>query len=68
MAVVTRARIYWPHAIAGVVVLLLATWNNFAHTADGYTAVVPYGLTLSIVTVLAMLMTGWLGSGRIIHV
>lgn len=67
MAIAGRVRIFWPHAVAGLVVLLLAAWNNFVHTADGWTAVVPSGLTLSVVTVLAMMVTGWLGSGRLVH-
>jgi len=67
MAIAGRVRLYWPHVIGGAAVLFLATWNNFAHSADGWTAVVPYGLTLSIVTMFAMLVTGWLGSGRIVH-
>ena len=51
----------WPHAIGGVVVLVLAIVNSFVHAADGWTGVVPYGLILSAVTVLAMVVTNWLG-------
>ena len=51
----------WPAVIGGVVVLLLATLNNFIHTEDGWNAVMPWGLTVSILTVVAMLVTGWLG-------
>jgi uncharacterized membrane protein len=47
--------------LGGIAVLLLATVNSFIHTTDGWTAVVPYGLTLSIVTVLAMIVTAWFG-------
>jgi uncharacterized membrane protein len=42
-------------------VLILGTLNNLVHTADGWTAVYPTGLGLSIATALAMLVTGWLG-------
>lgn len=58
---VNRVRPVWSHALGGVIVLILAALNSFVHTADGWTAVMPYGLPLSIVTVLAMMVTGWLG-------
>ena len=55
-----RIRPSWPAVLGGVVVLLLATVNSFVHTADGWTAVVPWGLALSAATVLAMIVTSWL--------
>lgn len=51
----------WPHAIGNVVVLLLALLNSFVHARDGWTGVVPWGLALSALTVLVMLVTVWLG-------
>ena len=44
--------------------LLLAAWvvevfNSFIHARDGWTAVVPTGLTLSIVAALLGLLAGW---------
>lgn len=57
-----RAGTSWLHALGGIVVLLLAALNSFIHTADGWTAVMPYGLATSIVTVLAMMLTCWVGS------
>jgi uncharacterized membrane protein len=65
---VRRVRPSWPSVIGGVVVLLLAILNSFVHTADGWTAVVPMGLILSILTVLAMVVTGWLGRSGVHHV
>lgn len=53
-------RLSWLVTAAGLVVLLLATINSLVHTADGWTAVMPYGLALSILTVLAMIVTAWL--------
>lgn len=50
----------WPAVVGGVVVLALAILNSFIHTSDGWTAVMPYGLAVSIITVLAMIVTGWL--------
>jgi uncharacterized membrane protein len=45
--------------------LLLAAWiieflNALVHARDGWTAVVPAGLILSIVGVLIILLSGWL--------
>jgi uncharacterized membrane protein len=58
---IRRIRPSWGAVLLSVVVLVLATVNNLVHTADGWTAVYPMGLTLSIATVLAMLVTAWLG-------
>jgi uncharacterized membrane protein len=64
----TRAvRFGWPGAIGTLIVLILAFFNNLVHTADGWTAVMPWGLTLSALTVLAMLVTLWL-SASFVHV
>jgi uncharacterized membrane protein len=52
----------WPHAIASLLVLVLALLNSLVHAGDGWTAVVPYGLALSGATVLLMLVTAWLGA------
>ena len=57
----------WPHAIGNVIVLVIAFFNNLVHAGDGWTAVVPWGLTLSALTVLVMLVTGWLGAS-LVHV
>jgi uncharacterized membrane protein len=51
----------WPHAIGNVVVLLIVILNNFVHAGDGWTAIVPWGLTLSAITVALMVVTVWLG-------
>ncbi|MBB5711005.1 DUF2231 domain-containing protein [Sphingomonas xinjiangensis] len=45
-------------------VLLLSAWivevlNSFIHARDGWTAVVPTGMTLSIVAVVLSLLAGW---------
>lgn len=59
---VRRVRPSWWAVLFGVIVLLLAIWNNLVHTADGWTAVMPVGVTLSAATVVAMLIAGILGS------
>jgi uncharacterized membrane protein len=51
----------WPHAIGNVIALMLAFVNMLIHTRDGWTSVVPWGLTLSAATVLVLLFTGWMG-------
>jgi len=44
--------------------LLLAAWvvevfNSFVHARDGWTAVVPTGLILSVIAVVLSLLAGW---------
>ena len=51
----------WPHMIGNLVVLILAFFNNLIHTRDAWTSVMPVGLILSIITVLILPITGWLG-------
>lgn len=51
----------WPHFIGNAVVLVLAFFNTLIHTRDAWTSVWPTGLILSIVTVLILPVTGWLG-------
>lgn len=52
----------WPHVIGSLVVLLLAFFNNLVHSRDAWTSVVPTGLILSALTVVALLINGWLGA------
>ena len=56
-----RPRIGWVHLIGNAVVLVLALFNNLVHARDGWTGVVPTGLTLSAITVLILIVTGYLG-------
>ncbi len=51
----------WPHMVGNIVVLLLALLNSFVHTRDAWTSVVPTGLILSVIVVLILPVTGWLG-------
>jgi uncharacterized membrane protein len=51
----------WPHMIGNLAVLILAFFNNLIHTRDAWTSVMPVGLILSIITVLILPVTGWLG-------
>jgi uncharacterized membrane protein len=52
------------HVVTSVVALILSIVNAFVHSRDGYTAVVPQGLTLSAVVVVLMLLATWLGWPR----
>jgi uncharacterized membrane protein len=51
----------WPHLLGNLAVLIVAFFNMLIHSRDAWTSVVPTGLTLSIVTVLILPVTGWLG-------
>jgi uncharacterized membrane protein len=41
---------------------VIALFNNFVHSRDAWTSVVPVGLELSALTVFVMLVTAWLAS------
>ena len=51
----------WPYIIGNIVLLVLATLNTLVHTHDAWTSVVPWGLTLSALVVLAFVLTAWMG-------
>jgi uncharacterized membrane protein len=55
----------WPHAVGYPLAFLLSLINVFVHSRDGYTAVVPTGLTLSAAVVLILLFTGWVNSALV---
>jgi uncharacterized membrane protein len=58
---IRRLRPAWIHAVGNVAAVLLELLNVFVHSRDAWTSVVPWGLALSIVTVLILLVTGWNG-------
>jgi uncharacterized membrane protein len=47
----------WPQVVGYAVAVLLSLMNVFIHSRDGYTAVVPTGLTLSGFVVVTLLLT-----------
>jgi uncharacterized membrane protein len=55
----------WPHLIGNAVALILAIINMLVLTRDAWTSVVPWGLVLSAVVVLILLVTGWLGGAMV---
>ena len=54
----------WPAVLGALVVLALGTLDNLVHSRDAWTSVMPEGLGLSILTVLAMLVTLYLATRR----
>lgn len=58
-----RQRPAWSRAIGYTVAVLLSLLNVFVHSRDGYTAVVPVGVTLSVIVVAILLVysvtAGW---------
>ena len=55
----------WPHAVGYPLAVLLSLLNAFVHSRDGYTAVVPTGLTLSGLVVVILLFTSRAGRALI---
>jgi uncharacterized membrane protein len=49
------------HAGGNAVVLVLAFFNSLVHSRDAWTSVVPTGLILSALTVIVLVITGWMG-------
>lgn len=43
----------WVHLVAFLAMLIIELFNAFVHTIDGWTAVVPTGMTLSIIGAIA---------------
>ena len=56
-----RSASIWPYVIGTVVILILAILNMLMHTRDAWTSVVPWGLTLSVITAVVIALTAWLG-------
>lgn len=56
-----RAAADWWHMGGALLLLGIVLINNFVHARDGWTSVVPTGLTLSAITVALMVVMGFLG-------
>lgn len=46
-----------PYLLSGIIVLVLAIFNMMIHSRDAWTSVVPWGLTLSAITVFVLSLT-----------
>jgi uncharacterized membrane protein len=55
----------WPIFIGSLIVLVLGLFDNLVHSRDAWTSVMPTGLALSALTVVVMLVTAWIGTGRV---
>ncbi|MCE7026824.1 DUF2231 domain-containing protein [Jiella avicenniae] len=51
----------WGYVVLGAIILIVAFFNSLIHAGDGWTAVVPWGLTLSVVTFVLVLVAAVLG-------
>lgn len=51
----------WHHAIGNVIMVVIQLFSFYERYRYGSSAVVPLGLSLSLVSVLIMLFTGWKG-------
>jgi uncharacterized membrane protein len=51
----------WQHAIGNVIMVVIQLFSFYERYRYGTSAVVPLGLSLSLVSVLIMLFTGWKG-------
>jgi uncharacterized membrane protein len=51
----------WQHAIGNVILVLVQLFSFYQRYRYGASAVVPLGLTLSVVAVAIMVFTGWKG-------
>ena len=51
----------WQHAIGNVILVLIQLFSFYQRYRYGAAAVIPLGLSLSLVSVLIMLFTGWKG-------
>ena len=55
------------YAIGILIVMVIATFNMLIHTRDAWTSVVPWGITLSAITVVVLIFTtviGWMSLYR----
>jgi uncharacterized membrane protein len=55
----------WPHMLGNLLVLVLALFDTLVHTRDAWTSVVPAGLITSLIVVLILPVTGWLGGSMV---
>ena len=65
---VRRAPYAGLHVATCLAAAILSVVNAFIHSRDGYVAVVPTGLTLSIVVVVLMFIATWFGWPRVLYV
>jgi uncharacterized membrane protein len=62
---VRAARPATAHMLINIIVYVLELFNAFVHSRDGWTSVVPTGLTLSVVSVSLLVVGAWLGGSLV---
>lgn len=62
---VRAARPATAHMILNIGVFVIEMFNAFVHSRDGWTSVVPTGLTLSIISVVLLGVSAWLGGSLV---
>jgi uncharacterized membrane protein len=58
--VVYRQRPVWTEVILNALILAAALVNSLVHAGDGWVAIMPWGIGLSLLTVVLMLISGTL--------
>lgn len=58
----------WVYVIGYLVTLCLALVDNLVHAADGWSAIVPYGMWLTVAVVVVLLITLLAGRARAAHI
>ena len=53
------------HMVLNISLIVVELVNAFVHSRDGWTAVVPTGLTLSIIAVALLAVSAWLGGSLV---
>ena len=61
VGLVFGARMPWLYWLGLLIAFALAIVNSLVHSRDGWTAVVPTGLALSVATVVVVLAAAWIG-------
>ena len=54
-----------PHMLLNIAVYVIEIFNAFVHSRDGWTAVVPTGLTLSVLSAVLLGASAWLGGSLV---
>ena len=57
-----RGRPQWSVVVLNLIVLITAFFNSLVHAGDGWTAIVPWGITISAITVVLMIISAVLGA------
>jgi uncharacterized membrane protein len=57
---VYRERPMWGEVLLNALILVVAFVNNLVHAGDGWTAIMPWGIGLSLLTCVLMVISGTL--------